>query len=90
MTVVLVGVMLALAAVALGLRFTGVLIPRINPIVRLLVASVIGGATVLFTLQICDRYGVHDLGSGLLVSLAPVGIYDLLKWWYRRDATPRR
>jgi hypothetical protein len=84
MTLVLVGVMLALAAVSLGLRFTGVLIPRINPIVRLLAASIIGGASVLFALQICDRYGVHDLGSGLLVSLAPVGIYDLAKWWFRR------
>ena len=24
------------------------------------------------------------LGLGLLVSLSPVGVYDLVKWWYRR------
>jgi hypothetical protein len=35
-------------------------------------------------MQISDRYQVHDLGLGLLVSLAPVGVYDLVKWWLRR------
>ena len=84
MTVVLVGVLLALAAVSLGLRTTSLLIPRVHPLVRLAVSSVIGTIMVLATLQICDRYHVHDLGLGLLVSLAPVGVFDLAKWWYRR------
>jgi hypothetical protein len=81
---VIVDVLLALAAVSLGLRTTSVLIPRINPFVRLLAAAIIGGALVVWTLQLCDRYAVHDLGLGLLVSLAPVGIFDLTKWWIRR------
>ena len=79
-----VGVLLALAAVSLGLRTTSVLIPRVHPLLRLAVSSVIGTILVLATLQICDRYHVHDLGLGLLLSLAPVGIFDLAKWWFRR------
>ena len=79
-----VGVLLALAAVSLGLRTTSVLIPRAHPLLRLAVSSVIGTILVLATLQICDRYHVHDLGLGLLLSLAPVGIFDLAKWWFRR------
>ena len=84
MTVVLVGVLLALAAVSLGLRTTSLLIPRVHPLFRLAASSLIGTILVLATLQICDRYHVHDLGLGLLVSLAPVGVFDLAKWWYRR------
>jgi hypothetical protein len=83
MTRVVVDVLLALAAVSLGLRTTSLLIPRINPFVRLLAAGIIGGALVVGTLQICDRYQVHDLGLGVLVSLSPVGIYDVARWWIR-------
>ena len=79
-----VGVLLGLAAVSLGLRTTSVLISRVHPLLRLVVSSVIGTILVLATLQICDRYRVHDLGLGLLLSLAPVGIFDLAKWWFRR------
>jgi hypothetical protein len=79
-----VGMLLGLAAVSLGLRMTSVLIPRVHPLLRLAVSSVIGTILVLATLQICDRYRVHDLGLGLLLSLAPVGIFDLAKWWFRR------
>lgn len=82
--IVVVGVLLGLAAVSLGLRTTSVLIPRVHPLLRLAVSSVIGTILVLAALQICDRYRVHDLGLGLLISLAPVGIFDLAKWWFRR------
>ena len=84
MILVVVGVLLALAAVSLGLRTTSLLIPRVHPLLRLAVSSVVGTILVLATLQICDRYRVHDLGLGLLLSLAPVGIFDLAKWWYQR------
>ena len=84
MILVVVGVLLALAAVSLGLRSTTLLIPRVAPLVRLIASSVIGTIFVLATLQMSDRYGVHDLGLGLLLSLAPVGLFDLCKWWYRR------
>ena len=84
MTLVAVGPLLALAAVSLGLRATSLLIPRLHPLVRLAASSVIGTILVVATLQVCDRYQVHDLGLGLLVSIAPVGVFDLAKWWFRR------
>ena len=80
---VVVGTLLALAAASLGLRTTSVLIPRTHPAVRLLASMLIGVVFVIVTLQICDQYRVRDLGLGLLVSLAPVGVYDVVKWWYR-------
>lgn len=77
------GALLALAAVSLGLRTTSVLIPRVHPLVRLLVSTIIGSALVIGAMQLSDRYHVHDLGLGLLVSLSPVGVFDLAKWWFR-------
>ena len=84
MTAFAIGVLLALAAVSLGLRATGLVIPRVHPWLRLAVAGVVGTILVVAALQICDRYQVHDLGLGLLLSLAPVGIFDLSKWWFNR------
>jgi hypothetical protein len=84
MIFVVTGVLLALAALSLGLRTTGLLMPRVNPLLRLAVSSVIGTILVLATLQICDRYQVHDLGLGLLLSISPVGVFDLAKWWFTR------
>ena len=86
MTLIVTGILLALAAMALGLRAASLLIGRAGALVRLIVGAIIGTILVLATLQICDRYGVHDLGLGLLLSLSPVGIFDLAKWWYRRKA----
>lgn len=83
MTQFVVGVLLALAAASLGLRTTSVLTPRVHPLARMLVSILIGLVFVIVTLQISDRYQVHDLGLGLLVSLSPVGVYDLTKWWFR-------
>lgn len=80
MTVFVTRILLALAAVSLGLRTTSVLIPRVHPLVRLAASLVIGAALVVFALRISDRYFVHDLGLGLLISLAPVGLYDFTKW----------
>lgn len=79
----IVGPLLALAAASLGLRTTSVLIPRIQPLIRMLASILIGVVFVIVTLQICDRYRVRDLGLGLLLSLSPVGVYDVVKWWYR-------
>ena len=86
MTLIVTGILLALAAMALGLRAASLLIGRAGALVRLIVGAIIGTILVLATLQICDRYGVYDLGLGLLLSLSPVGIFDLAKWWYRRKA----
>jgi hypothetical protein len=76
-------VLQSLAAVCLGLRTTSVLIPRVHPVLRLVVSIVIGSALVILAMRVCDSYNVHDLGLGLLISLSPVGIYDLAKWWIR-------
>jgi hypothetical protein len=77
-------VLLALAGMSLGLRTTSVLLdPRLHPLTRLAVSVVIGAALVLATLEICDSYHVLDLGVGLLLSLSPVGVFDLAKWWFR-------
>lgn len=81
--IVVVVSLLALAAVSLGLRTTSVLIPRAHPLLRLLVASVIGTIFVTVTLQVSEQYQVYDMGLGLLVSLSPVGVFDLSKWWFR-------
>ena len=43
-----------------------------------------GSALVVGLMQVSDAYDTHDLGLGLLMSLAPVGVYDLAKWWFRR------
>jgi hypothetical protein len=83
MTVLVVRLLIALAAVSLGLRTTAILMPRVHPIVRLAVACVIGSIFAAVTLQVSDRYRVYDLGLGLLLSLSPVGVFDLLKWWFR-------
>jgi hypothetical protein len=83
MTDVFVGVLVALAAITLGLRTTSLLVPRLHPLARFIASAVIGWILATATLQICDRYQVHDLGLGLLVSLSPIGLYDLAKWWLR-------
>jgi hypothetical protein len=84
MIMAVVGVLLALAALSLGLRTTALVMPRAHALLRLAASSVIGTILVLATLQICDRYRVHDLGLGLLLSISPVGLFDLAKWWYQR------
>ena len=77
-------VLVALAGLSLGLRTTSVLLDaRVHPLARFAVSVVIGAALVLATLEICDKYHVTDLGIGLLLSLAPVGLFDLAKWWFR-------
>ena len=86
MTLIVTGILLALAAMSLGLRATSLLMARAGALVRLVVGAIIGTILVMATLQICDRYNVYDLGLGLLLSLAPVGMFDVAKWWYRRKA----
>lgn len=83
MTALVIGPLLGLAAASLGLRTTSVLFPRIHPVVRLMVSMAIGVVFVTVVLQLAEKYFVYDMGLGLLLSLAPVGIFDLLKWWFR-------
>jgi hypothetical protein len=91
MTLFVLG-LLALAALSLGLRATGVLLgPRVHPLLRFAGAAIAGGVMTAAILELCDAYGVSQLGWGLLLSLSPVGIFDVAKWWFRwRAVQPSR
>lgn len=83
MSVVVYGLLL-LAAISLGLRSTSIFIsPRTHPLIRLAVSLVVGTLIVLVTLEVCESYEVFPMGMGLLLSLSPVGVFDLAKWWFR-------
>ncbi len=83
MIALLQSALLALAALSLGLRATSTLAQRIHPIVRLAAGFVIGSILVMAGMQLAMRNQLHDLGLGLFLSLSPVGVFDLMKWWYR-------
>lgn len=77
--------LLVLAALSLGLRTTSVLVsPLVNPFIRLALALLIGGIMTMAILELCRSYQVFELGLGLLLSLSPVGLFDLARWWFRR------
>ena len=78
--------LLVLAALCLGLRTTSLLSARLHPLIRLALAALIGGILTLAILELCRSYRVFELGLGLLVSLSPVGLFDLAKWWFRRNS----
>jgi hypothetical protein len=83
MTVVIFG-LVALAAISLGLRTTEGLLGRdVHPVGRLLLAIAAGTLMTLVILELAESYDVFELGLGLLLSLSPVGVFDLLKWWFR-------
>lgn len=85
MTSLVIAVLLALASISLGLRTTSLYVSaRVHPVARLALAVVTGGLMTALILQVCESYGVFEMGFGLLLSLSPVGVYDLLKWWFRR------
>jgi hypothetical protein len=83
MTVVMFG-LVALAAISLGLRTTGGWLGReVHPIGRLLLSIAAGTLITLVILELAESYDVFELGLGLLLSLSPVGVFDLVKWWFR-------
>ena len=81
MNIVIIG-LLILAAVSLGLRATSALTSRVHPIMRIALALAVGGILSIAFLQFCDSYRVFEFGLGLLISLSPVGLFDLTKWWF--------
>jgi hypothetical protein len=83
MTAVIFG-LVALAAISLGLRTTAVLFrPEIHPVGRLLLSIAAGTLMTLVLLELAESYDVFELALGLLLSLSPVGVFDLAKWWFR-------
>ena len=90
MTAVIFG-LVALAAISLGLRTTAVLLgPEVHPIWRLALAIAAGSLITLVSLELAESYRVFGLGLGLLLSLSPVGVFDLAKWWFRWRRHPPR
>lgn len=82
--------LLALAALSLGLRTTAVLTPGVHPVGRLLLSLIIGVVMSLALLEVCRSYRLFEFGLGSLVSLSPVGLFDLAKWWFRWRNGPQR
>lgn len=77
--------LLILAAVSMGLRMTVPLAARLHPAARLAAAVTVGGIMSTAFLMYCDSQRVFEFGLGLLLSVSPVGVFDLVKWWFLWD-----
>jgi hypothetical protein len=85
MSAVIIG-LVALAAISLGLRATSVLLEAgVHPVGRLLLSIAAGTLITMVILELTESYEVFELGLGLLLSLSPVGVFDLVKWWFQWD-----
>lgn len=83
MTIVLV-LLVMLAGLSLGLRTTSVLLPpQAHPLDRLALSIVAGTLWTAVVFEISGSYRVFDFGLGLMLSLSPVGVFDVTKWWFR-------
>lgn len=81
---VLLAVLVSLAGLSLGLRTTSVLMPpNAHPLDRLALSVAAGALWTAVVFEVSDTYRVFDLGLGLMLSLSPVGLFDLTKWWFR-------
>lgn len=81
---VLFVVLLAAASLSLGLRATALFLAEpVHPMDRLALAAISGGLITAVILQVSASYRVFELGLGLVLSLSPVGPFDLTKWWFR-------
>ncbi|MGH9386640.1 MAG: hypothetical protein ACRD2N_20405 [Vicinamibacterales bacterium] len=86
--IVAVAALLFAACLSVGLRATSGWLDRCHPIDRLLLAIVLGGLLIAAALVVSTRFGVTQAGYGLAFSLAPVGLFDVVKWWYRSRRGP--
>ena len=83
MTVLLVA-LVTLAGLSLGLRTTSVLLPRwAHPLDRLALSLIAGALWTAVVFEVSGSYRVFDFGLGLMLSLSPVGVFDITKWWFR-------
>lgn len=83
MTAILVLLIVA-TSLSLGLRATALVVDEpVHPMDRLALAAIGGGLITAVVLQVCASYGVLEMGLGLILSLSPVGPFDLTKWWFR-------
>ena len=83
MTVLFV-MLLAAASLSLGLRATALFLAEpVHPMDRLVLAAISGGLITAVILQVSASCRVFELGLGLVLSLSPVGPFDLTKWWFK-------
>ena len=76
--------LVTLACLSLGLRTTSLLIPPwVHPLDRMALSIVAGTLWTAVVFEASSSYRVFDLGLGLMLSLSPVGVFDLAKWWFR-------
>ena len=82
MTVLLV-LLVTLAGLSLGLRTTSVLMdPAAHPLDRLALSILAGALWTALVFEVSNSYRVFDFGLGLMLSLSPVGLFDITKWWF--------
>ncbi len=81
--IVVVAALLFAASLSVGLRATSGWLDQWHPVDRLAIAVVFGVLLTAAALAVAARWGLTDAGYGLAFSLAPVGVYDFAKWWYR-------
>ena len=75
--------LLSLAALSLGLRTTTFIGRSMHPVVRFALSLPVGVVMTMAFLELCRNYQIFEFGLGLLVSLSPVGLFDVAKWWFR-------
>jgi hypothetical protein len=81
---VLVAALLAAASISLGLRATSLFVDdRVHPMDRLALATIAGALITAVILQVFASYRLSEFAVGMLLSLSPVGPFDLIKWWFR-------
>ncbi len=85
--IVAVAALLLAASLSVGLRATSGWLDHWHPLDRLVLATVLGGVIIAASLLVCERYQVVQAGYGLAFSLAPVGLFDVTKWWFRSRGT---
>ena len=77
----LLWVLLALGATSIGFRASSWFMPqRVHPLAQLVVALATGTLLSAAVLEVCSSYRILDFGLGLLISMSPVGPFDLAKW----------
>jgi hypothetical protein len=81
--IVAVAALLIAACLSVGLRTTSGWLDHWHPMDRLVLAAVLGGLIVAAAIVVSTRFGLTQAGYGLAFSLAPVGVFDVMKWWYR-------
>jgi len=83
MTALLV-MLVTLAGLSLGLRTTSVLVgPAAHPLDRLALSVLAGALWTALVFEVSSSYRAFDFGLGLMLSLSPVGLFDVAKWWFR-------